>query len=365
MAEPADAPALGAGGATRGGSTPPPRTLVWLPALLAMAAGCPPAGPGPAGPAGITEPTEATGDASGSAEPGPGAPDAAGVERPVELTPCMSAQDVLAWANGRGAEVVAEALARHLTDRTPADAPEVPADRVAGWIRALDAAPLDRPDCASLIVTLWFDPRVFLTERAGAGDPQIVAIFSPALTEPAVAHVLCAAGRETCRILRLEDLDGDGRNDLLVERARLDADLPPAQTLYVFPDDAAPLPVWVSDDDAVRRALFGPEGEIDPGNQAALVEVAFESAGGRSVLRVDYRLLVCDDQAVAPAERCASTGERTLVFTRLGDVYLLPDEPEPGAPWGRPEEGAGTVSDETTDGAAVGATPSGDPAPLR
>lgn len=345
MAEPADAPALGAGGATRGGSTPPPRTLAWWPALLALAAGCPAGGPGPAGPAGVVE---TAGGVPGSAAPEPGsvAPEATNAEPAVELAPCMSADDVLAWARGRGAEVVAAALARHLTDRTPADVPEVPAERVAGWIRALDAAPLADPDCASLIVTLWFDPRTFLTARAGTDDAQAVAIFSPALTEPAVAHTLCADGREACRILRLEDLDGDRRTDLLVERTRLDVEQPPSQTFYVFPPDSDPLPVWISDDDAVRRALFGAAGETDPGNQAALTDVSFESLDGRSAIRATYRLLVCDDRAVPPAERCASTGERTLVFRRLGDVYLLPDEPEPGAPWGRPaEEGADSPSD--------------------
>ncbi|MBN1771160.1 MAG: hypothetical protein JXB32_07870 [Deltaproteobacteria bacterium] len=322
---------------TRGGSSPPPRTLAWLPALLAVAAGCPPAGPGPTGPVGTTRAPDADDGEPDPLEPPPddaGPPD---VERPVELSPCMSAEDVLAWSRGRGAEVVVEALARHLTDLTPADIPEVPPDRVAGWVRSFDAAPLVSPTCASLVVTLWFDPRIYLTERAGIGEARAVAIFSPALTEPAVAHAVCVDGRETCRILRLEDLDGDDRNDLLVERTRLGADLPPAQTLYVFPEDSDPLPVWISDDDAVRRALFDAAGETDAGNQAALTDVSFESVDGHPTIRADYRLLVCDDRAAAPAERCASTGDRTLVFTRLGDVYLLPDEPEPGAPWGRPE----------------------------
>lgn len=341
MAEPADAPALGAGGATRGGSSPPPRTPVWLPALLALTAGCPAAGPGPVGPVGMTRASDAglAAPEAGAADPAPPAADADAPRPPVELSPCMSAADVLAWSQGRGAEVVVEALARHLTDLTPAAVPDLSPDRVAGWIRAFDAAPLADPACASLIVSLWFDPRTCLTARAGDGPARGLAIFSSALTEPAVAHAVCVDGRETCRILRLADLDGDGRNDLLVERTRLGTELPPAQTLYVFPDDSDPLPIWVSDDDAVRRALFGAAGETDASNQAALGDVAFESLDGRPTIRAEYRLLVCDDRAgSAAAERCASTGDRTLVFTRLGDVYLLPDEPEPGAPWGRPAD---------------------------
>jgi hypothetical protein len=266
---------------------------------------------------------------------------------PVELSPCMSADDVRAWSQGRGAEVVVEALARYLTDLTPADVPEVQPDRAAGWIRSLDAAPLADPACASLVVSFWFDPHTHLTSGAGTGAAQGLAIFSPALTEPAVAYAVCVDGREACRILQLADLDGDGLTDLLVERTRLGTDLPSAQTLYLFPDDSDPLPVWISDDDAVRRALFGAEGETDAGNQAVLADVSFESVDGRPAIRADYRLLVCDESAVAPAERCASTGDRSLVFIRLGDVYLLPDEPEPGAPWGRPEDAAATTPAET------------------
>jgi hypothetical protein len=265
----------------------------------------------------------------------------------------MPAADVLAWARGHGAEVVVEALARHLTDRTPADARDVPPDAVAGWIRDFAAAPLADPACASLLVTLWFDPRIYLTAAAGTGEAQGLAIFSPALTEPAVSYAVCLDGREACRILRLEDLDGDGRTDLLVERSRLGTDLPPAQTLYVFPEDSDPLPVWISDDDAVRRALFDAAGETDAGNQAALGNVSFESTDGRPAIRADYRLLVCDDGAAAAGvERCASTGDRTLVFTRLGDVYLLPDEPEPGAPWGRPASGPPPEADPAESPAA-------------
>jgi hypothetical protein len=249
----------------------------------------------------------------------------------------MTPEALLAWAGGRGAPVVAAALARHLTDRTRPDQPEVAAGQAAAWIRNVQAATLADPSCASLVVSFWFDPQSYAAPEAGTTEAQGIAVFSAAATEPAVAFALCAAGGETCRVPRLEDLDGDGRNEMLVERAALGPAGAPTQVLYDFAEDSDPLPVWVSDDDAVRRALFGEEGEVDAGNQMAAGDVRFYVEDDAPRIRVDYRLSFCSAEGA-----CEPTGAQTLVFTRLGDVYLLPGEPEPGAPWGRPEgeEGA-------------------------
>ncbi|MBI5499391.1 MAG: hypothetical protein HY907_04050 [Deltaproteobacteria bacterium] len=246
----------------------------------------------------------------------------------------MNAHDVLRWAQGHGAQVVAEALARYLTDLTPADIPEIDADRAAAWIRSWQAAPLADPDCASLVVSFWFDPDTFLTAGAGSGPAEGVALFSPALTEPAVAFALCVDGRESCRVLRLEDLDDDGTTELLLERTTLDSNHPSVQVLYEFPANSDPLPVWISDDDAVRRALFGDGADTDPQNQAVVLDVSFDAAGDALQLHADYQLVACPP---ASADPCEPSTTSSLVFSRLGDVYLLPDEPEPGAPWGRPD----------------------------
>jgi hypothetical protein len=338
MAELADAPALGAGGETRGGSSPPPRTALPLLLSVAFLAGCPPAGPGPVEPIGTSHP--ATADAGSSVL------DAAAVEEapeplpevPVEFGPCMPAGDVLAWARGHGAGVVAEALALYLTDLTTVDEPGVTADRAAGWIRSMQAAPLADPQCASLVVSFWFDPRVYLTDAAGSGPAAAVALFSPALTEPAVSFALCVDGLETCRILRLDDVDGDGGNELLIERTLLDGELPSTRTLYEFPADSDPLPVWISDDDAIRRALFGKGGDTDPTNQAIAGDLVFATTGGVQTLTVEYQLVACPSGGTGACEPSAT---QALTFTRLGDVFLLPDEPEPGAPWERPGDDAG------------------------
>ncbi|MBI5489539.1 MAG: hypothetical protein HY905_19555 [Deltaproteobacteria bacterium] len=268
---------------------------------------------------------------AGAPEPEAAAPPAA--EPPVEFGPCMNAHDVLRWAQGHGAQVVAEALARYLTDLTPADIPEIDADRAAAWIRSWQAAPLADPECASLVVSFWFDPRTFLTADAGSGPAEAVALFSPALTEPAVAFAFCVDGRETCRVLRLEDLDADGMTELLLERTALDSNRPSVQVLYEFLPDSDPNPVWISDDDAVRRALFGAGGDTDPRNQAVVTDVSFDASADSLRLSADYQLVDCP---TAPADPCVPSTTSSLVFSRLGDVYLLPDEPEPGAPWGRP-----------------------------
>jgi len=298
----------------------------------------------------------ATGDAASGgdagAEPVGPADAAATTEASIELGPCMPADAVLAWARGSGAEVVVEALARYLTDLTPATQPEVPADRVAGWIRSMQAAPLADPACASLLVSLWFDPQTYLTAAAGTGPAEALALFSPALTEPAVAYAFCTNGREACRALRLEDLDGDGADELLLERTVLGTNVPSEQTMFEFPEDADPLPVWISDDDAVRRALFGAGGDADPTNQAVVGEAEFATADGVARVTVDYGLVVCSRGTGADSRPppCEPSGTQTLSFTRLGDVYLLPDEPEPGASWGRPEGEGSEPPDGGTDG---------------
>ena len=266
----------------------------------------------------------------------------------------MTARDVLSWAQGNGAPVVAEALARFLTDLTPADVPAVDADRAAGWIRSWQAAPLADPACASLVVSFWFDPATFLTDRAGSGPAEGLALFSPALTEPAVAFAWCADGREACRILRLEDLDADGAQELLLERTTLHANHPSAQVLYEFPADSDPLPVWISDDDAVRRALFGEGPDADPANQAVVVDVSFDTVEDPLRLRAELQLVSCPP---AVAQACEPSTTQTLVFSRLGDVYLLPDEPEPGAPWGRPDAGPGDADAGTPADAAPAPAP--------
>jgi hypothetical protein len=254
----------------------------------------------------------------------------------------MTARDVLSWAQGHGAAVVAEALARYLTDLTPADVPAIGAERAAAWIRSWQAAPLADPACSSLLVSFWFDPATFLADGAGSGPAEALALFSPALTEPAVTYAWCVDGREACRILRLEDLDADDALELLLERTVLRSNHPSVQVLYEFPADSDPLPVWISDDDAVRRALFGEGDDADAANQAVLLDADFDTAGGGLQLRAEYQLVSCP---AADERPCEPSTARTLVFTRLGDVFLLPDEPEPGAPWGRPEADAAAYGD--------------------
>ena len=349
MAELADAPALGAGGATHGGSSPPPRTVLRLLLALLALAGCPPQPPGPVEPIGMTRPPSAD---AGTVQPDapevePDASTDVEAEPPFEFGPCMTERDVLSWAQGSGATVVAEALARFLTDLTPADIPAIDADRASGWIRSWQAAPLADPACASLVVSFWFDPATFLTAGAGPGSGQAegLALFSPALTEPAVAFALCVDGREACRILRLEDLDADGAHELLLERTTLRSNHPSQQVLYEFPADSDPLPVWISDDDAVRRALFGQGADAESSNQAVVVDVSFDASGDALELRAEVQLVSCP---AAAAEACVPSTSQTLVFTRLGDVYLLPGEPEPGAPWGRPDADAGSADGGTS-----------------
>ena len=297
-------------------------------------------------------PGDAAPGGDASAEPAGPADAAATTEAPLEFGPCMPADAVLAWARGSGAEVVVEALARYLTDLTPATQPEVPADRVAGWIRSMQAAPFADPTCASLLVSFWFDPQTYLTAAAGTGPAETLALFSPALTEPAVAYAFCTNGRETCRTLRLEDLDGDGADELLLERTVVGTNLPSVQTMYEFPADADPLPVWISDDDAVRRALFGAGGDADPTNQEVVGEAAFSTEDGVARVTVDYGLVACPRGTGADGQPppCEPSGTQTMSFTRLGDVYLLPDEPEPGAPWGWPEGEGNEPSDAGPDG---------------
>ena len=185
-----------------------------------------------------------------------------------------------------------------------------------------------------LLVSFGVDP-------SGEG----LALFSPALTAPDVAFALCTNGVEACTALRTDDVDGDGAGDLLVERSRPGTAQPPAQVLYAFRPDADPVPVWISDDDAVRRALFGGEDDADPAMQAEVGNVSFAFEGGVPAIRADYRTLACALDAAGVPVSCEPTGGETLEFGRLGDVYLLPGEPEPGAPWGRPEGAADDSAD--------------------
>jgi len=308
-----------------------------LAALASAATLACPASPGPAAPIGTSHASRidrdaATAQIEPAADAGtePPVEDAPPSPAPVSAAPCMSVDDALAWAQGPGAQTVADALARDITDRRPSSAPEATGAEAAAWIRSVSAATLSDPACASLLVSFGPDP-------AAEG----LAIFDPALTAPAVAFALCADGSSACSVIRSDDVDGDGRGELLVERSTLGSVVPPSFVLYEFLADADPAPVWVSDDDAVRCALFGDDGDSDPANQAEAGNVAFAFEGGVPTIRADYRLLACPVDGDAAAA-CEPTGAETLEFTRLGDVYLLPGEPEPGAPWGRPEYGGET-----------------------
>jgi hypothetical protein len=276
----------------------------------------------------------------GGAAPDAGA--APGDSAPVPaLGPCMDAASAVAWARGEGAGAVAEALAGHLTDRRPASAPEVPPEAVALRIRSIDAAPLLDAECASLVVAFAAGP----DEGPEVGA---IAVFAPALTEPRVFWSGAADADTDCRARDVRDVDADGRFEMLVEETS--PGRPARLTLYGFPDDAAPLPLWVSDDDPVRRALFDDDAEDGSANRLDAAAVSFERDGGTSRLRVEYRWSACGRGGTDGGDDCEPAGAQTLVFTRAGDVYLLPGEPEPGAPWGRPgnaeEEEGGEEGEE-------------------